>query len=41
MPDKVTILGNGSSALLTAIALSRLGISIDLFCDLSKKMIQI
>ena len=37
MPDKVTILGNGSSALLTAIALSRLGISIDLFCDLSKK----
>ena len=37
MADKLTILGNGSSALLTAFALSRLGISIDLFCDLSKK----
>ena len=37
MPDKLTILGNGSSALLTALALSRLGISIDLFFDLSNK----
>jgi 2-polyprenyl-6-methoxyphenol hydroxylase-like FAD-dependent oxidoreductase len=37
MLDKLTILGNGSSALLAAIAFSRLGISIDLFCNTSKK----
>ena len=37
MRDKLTILGNGSSALLAAIAFSKLGIPIDLFCDLSKK----
>ena len=37
MLDKLTILGNGSSALLAAVAFSRLGISIDLFCNTSKK----
>ncbi len=37
MLDKLTILGNGSSALLTAVAFSKLGISIDLFCNTSKK----
>ena len=37
MLDKLTILGNGSSALLAAVAFSRLGISIDLFCNISKK----
>ena len=37
MLDKLSILGNGSSALLSALAFSRLGISIDLFCDISKK----
>ena len=37
MLDKLTILGNGSSALLAALAFSRLGISIDLICNISKK----
>ena len=37
MLDKLTILGNGSSALLAAVAFSKLGISIDLFCNTSKK----
>ena len=37
MLDKLTILGNGSSALLSALTFSRLGIPIDLFCDTSKK----
>jgi 2-octaprenyl-6-methoxyphenol hydroxylase len=37
MLDKLSILGNGSSALLSALTFSRLGISIDLFCNISKK----
>ena len=37
MLDKLTISGNGSSALLAALSFSRLGISIDLFCNISKK----
>ena len=37
MLDKLSILGNGSSALLSALNFSRLGIPIDLFFDISKK----
>ena len=37
MQNKVTIIGSGTSALLTALSISKLGLNVDIFSDASER----
>ena len=37
MQNKVTIIGSGTSALLTALSISKLGLNVDIFSDANER----